>query len=55
MAMVYVPGGTFEMSSTEAEIAAAFEQCEQYLASGECERSNYEDESPQHSVTLASF
>ena len=37
MVMVYVPGGTFQMGSSEAEIDAAFAQCEQNLGSF-CER-----------------
>jgi formylglycine-generating enzyme required for sulfatase activity len=55
MEMVYVPGGTFEMGSTDDEIDAVFERCEQDLGSGECERSWFERESPRHSVTLDSF
>jgi len=52
--MVYVPGGTFEMGSTEAEIDAAFEQCVRDLGS-ECQRAWFEGESPQHTVTLDAF
>jgi formylglycine-generating enzyme required for sulfatase activity len=55
MEMVYVPGGTFQMGSTNAEINAAFEQCEQDNVSGECVRSWFENESPRHPVTLDSF
>jgi formylglycine-generating enzyme required for sulfatase activity len=55
MEMVYVPGGTFEMGSTDAEIDAAFEQCEQDLGSGECQRHWFEREAPAHSVTLDGF
>jgi formylglycine-generating enzyme required for sulfatase activity len=55
MEMVYVPGGTFEMGSTDTEIETAFDQCEQHLRIGQCERSWFEDESPLHSVTLDSF
>jgi serine/threonine-protein kinase len=53
--MVYAPGGTFQMGSSEAEIDAAFEQCEQNVGSGECSRDQFERESPQHTVTLVSF
>jgi len=53
--MVYVPGGTFEMGSSEAETDAAFEQCEQDQGSGECLRNWFERESPPHTVTLDSF
>ncbi|MBN1954427.1 MAG: SUMF1/EgtB/PvdO family nonheme iron enzyme [Anaerolineae bacterium] len=55
MVMVYVPGGTFQMGSTDAEIDAVFAQCEEDRGSGECERSWYESESPAHSIVLDSF
>jgi formylglycine-generating enzyme required for sulfatase activity len=55
MVMVHVPGGTFQMGSSDAEIDAVFAQCEQDRGSGNCERSRYEDESPQHTVTLNPF
>jgi formylglycine-generating enzyme required for sulfatase activity len=55
MAMVYVPGGTFQMGSTDAEIEAAFDECERTHGSGECQRSQYGDESPKHTVTLDDF
>ena len=54
MEMVYVPGGTFQMGSTDAEINAAIEQCEQDRGSGECE-GWFGNESPRHLVTLDSF
>lgn len=53
--MVYVPGGTLIMGSSDVEIDAAFELCEQALGSGECQRSWFERESPQHEVSLDSF
>ncbi len=52
MEMVYVPGGTFQMGSADAEVDAAFKQCEQDIGSGNCNRSWFERESPWHSVTL---
>jgi formylglycine-generating enzyme required for sulfatase activity len=55
MVMVYVPGGTFQMGSTDAEIDAAFEQCEQEYGSGQCSKDWFERESPQHTVTLDAF
>ncbi len=56
MEMVYVPGGTFEMGSTDAEIDAAFEQCEQDRGGSEyCAHDYYESETPRHSVTLDAF
>jgi serine/threonine-protein kinase len=55
MTMVYVPGGTFGMGSTEAEIGVAFKQCEQSIGHGECQRDWFQHESPQHFVTLSGF
>ena len=55
MVMLHVPGGEFDMGSTEAEIAAAREQCEQDLGnSAQCGRRAY-NETPVHAVTLDSF
>jgi formylglycine-generating enzyme required for sulfatase activity len=53
--MVFVPGGTFKMGSTQAEIEAAFELCEQYRGEGHCRRVLFEDETPAHRVSLDSF
>ena len=53
--MVYVPGGTFQMGSTQAEIDAAFALCELYRGVGQCRRPLFEDEAPAHSVTLDAF
>jgi formylglycine-generating enzyme required for sulfatase activity len=53
MVMVYVPGGTFEMGSTEAEIEMAISQCKQVR--GTCTRDFRMRESPQHAVTLDGF
>ena len=55
MVMVYVPGGVFQMGSTEDEIDNMFAQCNQEYGSSKCEKSWYEDESPQHPVTLDAF
>jgi formylglycine-generating enzyme required for sulfatase activity len=55
MEMVYVPGGTFQMGSTDAEVDTALEQCEILFGSEECPRWMFEAESPRHSVTLDSF
>ncbi len=55
MVMVYVPGGTFQMGSSDVEIDGACSQWEQALGSGNCYRDYFEDESPLHSVTLDSF
>jgi formylglycine-generating enzyme required for sulfatase activity len=53
MAMAYVPGGTFQMGSTDAEVDAALAQCRQVY--DYCNLSFYGLESPQHTVTLDSF
>ncbi len=53
--MVFVPGGSFLMGSSKAELEAAFELCEQYRGEGKCKKSWFEDEEPQHEVTLDSF
>jgi formylglycine-generating enzyme required for sulfatase activity len=55
MVMVYVPAGTFPMGSSEAAIDAAVEMCVRNSTSGECHRTWFEDESPQHMVTLDAF
>ncbi|MCP4542197.1 MAG: formylglycine-generating enzyme family protein [Chloroflexi bacterium] len=55
-AMVYVPGGTFQMGSTDAQVAAESAQCERNPVNwAYCERRFYEHESPQHTVTLDGF
>jgi serine/threonine-protein kinase len=52
MTMVYVPGGTFQMGSTDEQIAYAVDLC---VADGiDCEGS-YTEEQPAHTVTLDSF
>jgi formylglycine-generating enzyme required for sulfatase activity len=53
MVMVYVPGGTFQMGSTDEEVDDALQLCNQYY--GDCQRSWFEDEQPAHLVTLDSF
>jgi Tol biopolymer transport system component/L-ascorbate metabolism protein UlaG (beta-lactamase superfamily)/putative intracellular protease/amidase len=56
MIMVYVPGGTFMMGSTEAQIDVARALCDEYPDDyGKCKQSPFEGESPQHTVTLDSF
>jgi formylglycine-generating enzyme required for sulfatase activity len=54
MVMLHVPGGAFDMGSSEAEIEAASAQCEAAQVGAHCERRSY-DESPVHAVTLDSF
>jgi formylglycine-generating enzyme required for sulfatase activity len=53
MNMVFVPGGTFHMGSTAAEVDQALTFCQQHYPI--CNRWYYERESPQHAVSLESF
>jgi Tol biopolymer transport system component len=56
MTMVTVPGGTFLMGSTEAQIEIAKALCDEYPDDyGKCKQSPFDTESPQHPVTLDSF
>jgi formylglycine-generating enzyme required for sulfatase activity len=55
MIMVYVPSGTFLVGSTQAEIDAALQICQRNSGTGKCLRGWYENESPQHPVTLDAF
>ena len=55
MVMVAVPGGTFPMGSSQEEIDAALEMCQRNSGSGKCLRVWFENESPQHMVTLDTF
>jgi len=53
MAMVYVPGGEFQMGSSDAEVDAALEMCSTYYSG--CERGWFEVEQPVHTVVLDGF
>ena len=53
MAMVFVPGGTFQMGSTEAEVIDALAFCRQHY--NFCNDWFYMREYPQHAVTLEDF
>jgi formylglycine-generating enzyme required for sulfatase activity len=53
MVMVYVPGGSFEMGSTQAQIEAAIALCRQHYSP--CNDWYYEREAPVHTVSLAGF
>jgi formylglycine-generating enzyme required for sulfatase activity len=55
MVMLYVPGGTFQMGSSQAQIAEALELCDPSVSNGECPRALFDDETPQHTVTLDGF
>jgi sulfatase modifying factor 1 len=51
--MVYVPGGQYTLGSTPEEAQAAFEECEKFY--NHCEITDFENEFPQHQVTIDSF
>jgi formylglycine-generating enzyme required for sulfatase activity len=51
--MVYVPAGSFDMGSTDAEVDSAVQLCNQYY--GNCTRAAFENEKPRHHVTLSAF
>ena len=53
MVILYVPGGSFQMGSTESEIKDAITLCTQHYSI--CNRWYYMREHPQHSVSLAGF
>jgi len=54
MLMVYVPGGTFQMGSTEEEVESALTQCNEAQAAY-CNRQFFNFEIPQHTVTVDDF
>jgi len=51
--MVYVPGGTFEMGSSDEQLAQASRLCQAY--GGGCIDDWFADEQPTHLVTLDGF
>ena len=53
--MVYVPGGTFLMGSTEDDIDNAILDCVKDVDGFDCDDSYYQDEFPPHTVTLSAF
>lgn len=53
MVMLYVPGGTFQMGSSEAEIEAQLSECEGITTY--CNHKFYKDETPQHPVTVDGY
>ena len=56
MTLVYVPGGTYRMGSTKAELDIAKALCDEYPDDyGKCKQLPFEGEAPQHTVTLDSF
>ncbi|MBE2183065.1 MAG: SUMF1/EgtB/PvdO family nonheme iron enzyme [Anaerolineae bacterium] len=48
--MVLVPAGCFQLGSSEAEIDAAFAQCEVDLGAGSCQHVWFEKETPQTQI-----
>lgn len=53
MVMRRVPAGAYPMGSSEAEVEHAFERCTHYW--GECSRTRFHDELPQHRVALDGY
>jgi formylglycine-generating enzyme required for sulfatase activity len=53
MQMVFIPGGSFQMGSSEAEIVDAMDLCREHYQI--CNRWYYERESPAHTVMLIDF
>lgn len=53
MTMILIPGGTFQMGSTEAEIEEAIALCHEHYDT--CNRWYYERESPSHEVSLQGY
>ena len=53
MVMVYVPAGEFRMGSDDDEVDYALQLCNEYY--GDCERGQFEDEQPAHTVALDGF
>jgi len=51
--MLHIPGGNFQMGSTDAEIADAIDLCREHYHI--CNQWYYERESPQHTVSLDDF
>jgi formylglycine-generating enzyme required for sulfatase activity len=55
MLMVHVPAGTFRMGSSQEEIDGALAMCQRNSGNGTCRRVWFENEFPQHAVTLDAF
>lgn len=54
MEMVYVPGGEFQMGSTDEQVDQAWETCKRESGPG-CKREEFEHEHPLHTVALHGF
>ncbi len=55
MIIRYVPGGRFMMGSTEDDLDNAILQCVKDVSGFNCDDDYYDDELPQHPVTVSSF
>jgi formylglycine-generating enzyme required for sulfatase activity len=53
MVQLHIPGGTFLQGSSEEDVEAGIELCKEHYAP--CNRWFYEQEFPQHEVTLSPF
>jgi formylglycine-generating enzyme required for sulfatase activity len=56
MLMVYVPADQFEMGSRDAHLDGAMQACAEIYGQGEdCQREDYKQEQPAHTVALDAF
>jgi formylglycine-generating enzyme required for sulfatase activity len=55
MVMVFVPAGSFQMGSSEQELEMAYALCEGDIVASRCPPGRFDDETPQHTVTLDAF
>jgi len=55
MVMVFVPAGSFQMGSSEQELAFAYDLCDQEVIDSDCPPGRFDDEAPQHTVSLDAF
>ena len=53
MEMVHVPGGEFQMGSTDEQVEQAFQTCQKEY--GDCPRKLFEAEQPLHTIALDAF
>jgi formylglycine-generating enzyme required for sulfatase activity len=55
MVMVFVPAGNFMMGSSDEDLAIAYGLCDQEMVNSDCPPGRFEDERPQHRVSLDAF
>ncbi|MGD9146622.1 MAG: SUMF1/EgtB/PvdO family nonheme iron enzyme, partial [Anaerolineae bacterium] len=56
MVMVYVPAGQFDMGTRDAQLDRAMQACIEIEGLGQdCQRKNYKQEQPDHTVALEAF